>query len=304
MRKRNPFVRSIGKPVKVFTDAENVGVYFLSTGSIDGNTNPIDIQEGQRKEAELGAILLDAVDNLATQKGISREDARQYFQSREINGSTVAALNPIDYLSSDERVRFFTLSQDAQELPERVATVFCQHRLLYTIHILQDVPISSNLAFISEPWFDVQVGQVFKFEQTTLKVVSPYNPNTGTIGIQSISTHLAAQSEGHLLKPNGKEFVTGDPGWSDEQTKELSVMSSSVAGGQIQAIYQFYLKEAGRLTDTVDTEMGESQNQNLENSQTVPASIGENSTGSVVTTESQTSMNGSESKTLVLAQNG
>jgi hypothetical protein len=302
MRKRNPFVRSQGTPVKVFTDPDGVGVHFLSTGSIDGNTNPIDVQEAQRKEAEIAAILLDAVDNLAKEKNVSRNEARELFKSQEIDGTQVEGLNPIDYLSSEERILFFKLSQETQELPNKIATIFCQHRLLYTIHLTQAADQGTTTLFINEPWFDMQVGNWFKFDNTLIKVLQPYNPDTDTIGVQALSTALNVDAEAHLLQSNRRDFVVGDSSWTDKQTQELSVMSSD-GDGQIQAIYQFYLKEAGRLTE--DETEGESQQQTtLEPLPSLPASIGQNSTANVVTTGSQSLMIGSDTRILETAQIG
>lgn len=298
MRTRSPFQSLKQEVISVVSLPDGGSVYFVSVGWIEPNISPVPVQEKQRKQAQITALILEAAETLAREKKISPEEARGlFFPSSE---GTAIALNPLDYLNTEQKVIYFSLVTESEEVPLRVATLMMQYRLAYEIVVTEPAKAKSKQLSIKEPWFAVEVGScLFKFDSFVVQITEPYDPESGMIGVTALPGALEVGATGFLLKPDRKTYVMGDPSWSEEQTRELSLENADGSESQISAIYKFYLRESGKLQDEVEPQReGKSQSKKQASlssvSQTV--STGTSSIGESSPTASE--MNGSVPKTL------
>lgn len=287
--RRSPFSALKQEVVPVVTAPDGSCVWFVSTGSIDPNTNPIPLQDKQKKQAEVTALILQASDELARQRGITSEEARGlFFPDKEDKVSI--ALNPMDYLTFEEKAKYFALVGESEQVPITVATLFMQHRLAYDLVLTENAKAKSRQLYVKEPWFDLVRGQVFKFEGFDIQITEPYDAESKSIGVTAIAGPLSAGAVGFLLKPNHKDYAMGDKSWTEEQTMSLSLENADGSESQIQAIYKFYLRESGKLTED-DSEKKSLPPTSEETSKSISSlslSTGECSTGECNLTESTT----------------
>lgn len=302
-RRLNQFVAALKQtPVPVVPLPDGRHIWFISTGAVDANIKPISQQEVDRKAAEIMVLQLDAADNLAAKLGLSPEDARERFVDKEVDGVVIKALNPIDYLSTEARKAYFVLSSELREMPTQVASRMIRYRVAYQLEVAETAKVKAKQLYIHEPWFYPEAGDRFKFDKFTVTITEPYDPESGSVGIQPLPGELSAGDVGFQLRADGYSYKMGDREWDDENNDQLS-LEDSRGKSQIDYIYEFYQKEAGRDLPGEDEE-GKSATANsekaLEPSSKVPLLTGENSTGESKATELE--MNGSAPTILETAQ--
>ncbi len=242
-------------PVPVLPRPDDCSVYFISTGSIDGNLCPLEFQDEEReKQSKISMILFAASRVLAKEKGISPEDGRDLLFGRNADGSTsTVAINPIDYMSYEEGQDYLRLAGDAATAKMGMVTRLLRHRVAFELVVSQPCKAKSKQLFIQAPWYlekkAIQVGQCFKFGAFSVQVTEPYDPDSESIGVTALAGSLEAGAVGFLLKSDNKTYAMGDTTWTDEETRSLSLVNSDGSESQIDLIYNFYLKEAGRLAE-------------------------------------------------------
>lgn len=290
--KLNPFGRIDIKPVLVVATPSG-GIYFGSKNAIDPNTSPISLQEKQKKQREITLLILSAAETLAEEKQITPEEAREMlFPKTTDAGVEVQQVSLFDYLSKEQQDQYLALTQEAAEIPLKVATLMIRHRMLYSITLKSDAKAKAKQIEIQEPWFDFSVGDSFKFGDVVVKTVGSYDPESGLVDVEPLPVALKTEDTGFLLKDNKKSFVMGDLSWTEEQTKDLTSDCADGSISQIDAIYKFYLSEAGMLGTEDEGKLLSSQSDSNENksepssTQTVLTgldSIGDYNTSDVLT---------------------
>lgn len=240
-------------PTPVLPLPDDRSIYFISTGSIDGNLCPLEFQDEEReKQGKISMILFAASRALAKEKGISPEDGRDLLFGRNADGSPSAvAINPIDYMSYEEGQDYLRLVGDAANAKMGMVTRLLRHRVAFEIVVSQPCKAKSKQLFIKTPWYldkkAIQVGQCFKFPAFNVQVTEPYDPESESIGVTVLAGNLEPSAVGFLLKADNKTYEMGDRTWTEEETRSLSLVNSDGSDSQIDLIYNFYLKEAGRL---------------------------------------------------------
>jgi len=305
--KKNPFgsIKETPAPVVKIGDGS---IWFLRRGCIEPNTNPIALQEKQQKQAEISVLILEAAENLAKEKGVTPEQAREMLFPREVDGVTVEPVNLLDFLTEGQKTRYFALVNEAADIPLKVATLMIRHRILYSITLSEPAKLKATQIYVDEPWFDVTPGQTYKtLDGVLIRCTAPYDPETGAIGIDAMATALPAGSLAFLTRADGKFWERGNPEWTDEQTQEfLTLESADGSPSQIDQIYRFYLEESGRAAvEEAPVDEGKPQTQSrskkqpsLESSNQIQ-SIGEESSGDCNISDAQ--MNGSAQTSLEAA---
>jgi hypothetical protein len=240
--KFNPFGKQTTTLVPV-TQHENGRKVWFAKQQITPDTNPVDLQELQRKQARISSLLFVAGNELSRQKDITTEDARKMFfpqtlpnpkygeASQPKSIQVEAELNFIDYLSEAQLEEFLMLQNEAAALPVLSATVFLQNRLAF------DMPVSiggTGSMKTEGLWFELAPGDRVKFGDKTVTVLSVDESGTDFAEVKfSESTSVSMGEVGFLVDAKG-DYVLGDSSWDEAQTR--SVLSVS----QINAIYQFY----------------------------------------------------------------
>ncbi|MBW4580686.1 MAG: hypothetical protein KME42_14065 [Tildeniella nuda ZEHNDER 1965/U140] len=249
MRSRSPFASLKQEIRPVVTMPDGAIVYFVSTGSIDPNTSPVSIQEKQRKQARINALILEAIETLAVRQGITSEQARSLIFPDDKEKGTAIEVNPLSYLNLEQKTEYFGLTAEAAELPLLAATLMMRFRVAYDLTLLEPVEGKARKLYVREPWYEISVGAVFKFDQLKVSITEPYDAEDGSIGIAQIDTVLPVGAAGFLLNSDRKTYAMGDPFWTIEHTKELSLENADGSDSQIQSIYNFYLRESGQFVE-------------------------------------------------------
>ena len=303
---KNPFLSLKQEPVPVVKRPDGTFVHFISTGYISPDTNPIALQEKQKKQAQMTVLFLEASEEMARRKGISSEQAREMFSpKRSSTGETTIVTDPLDYLNTDQKILYFSLAAESEEIPIVVATLMMRSRLAFDIVLSEPAKAKAKQLYTNEPWFDVHVGDCFKFGSVRIQVAEPYDPESGAIGVTAIASPLEVGSVGLLLNSDRKTYHMGNRDWLEQDTRSLSLETADGSESQITAIYKFYLKEAGKLVVEDEKEAegkSEIKNQPLLNSSNAIALTGEASTGESSPIKLQT--NGSAPKTLEAVPTG
>jgi hypothetical protein len=216
----NPFGKQVVELLPVTQNADGRKVFFAKM-PITPDTNPVDLQDLQRKQARITSLLFSAANRLAAERGILPEDARSMFfeQVDPVTGVKTTALNFIDFLTESQMEEFLILQGEAEGLPIACTTVF-------DLPILDVTPDGGYK--VDSLWFDVEPGDQYKIDGAVVTVVSvngdivKFNPgaivHVGSVGF--------ALSDG--------EYLLGDVSWSEQQTRSMLSME------QINAIYRFY----------------------------------------------------------------
>lgn len=298
MLRRNPFGSVTVKPTQVVQVGDR-WVWLGAKGAIDPNTNPIDLQQKQKQQADLSVLLFKASRKLADKLGIEMDEAQKLFFAQDGVSEQIT-----NYLSDDEFKEYLALAGVAAEVPIIATTLMIRHRILYDVVVAADAKPKSKQVQILEPWFDLAAGDFLRTPSGGfLKVAEPYDSESGFIGVEPLPQAVKEGETLFLMEFGSRtQLKIGDQSWEDEDTKNLSLETSDGSESQIQAIYKFYLKECGRLAEEQpDAEQSEgkaltSGSQTLSDMPNQNQSTGENSTGESSPTVCE--MNGSTPKTL------
>jgi hypothetical protein len=274
----NPFGKQIVELLPVTQNADGRKVFFAKM-PITPDTNPVDLQDLQRKQARITSLLFSAANRLAAERGILPEDARSMFfeQVDPVTGVKTTALNFIDFLTESQMEEFLILQGEAEGLPISCTTVFFQNRLAFDLPILDITPDGYK---VDSLWFDVEPGDQYKIDGAVVSVVSVKDDivkfNEGAI------VHVGAV--GFALNGEG-DYLLGDVSWSEQQTRSMLSMD------QINAIYRFYDEclNGGNSSSDDTGKQKESQTSNGLPTSTTPSLPigGEESTPNVAHLESQ-----------------
>lgn len=329
---RSPFQALKQEPVPVVPLPGGRWVYFISTGAIDANTSPISLQEKKRKQAMLTALIMGASDKLAKELGVSTTEARKLMsgvggdrakhwerlpEAKQLHYLSVlkamredqiltetelkdlsnferaeVVYDPLDYLDQEQKQAYFELASESEEIPGIVATLMMKYRLAYDLTITDSVKAKSTQLYVHEPWFVIEVGDIFKFGSFSVSITSPYDPDSGSVQVAPIASGLEAGTIGFLLKKDGS-YAMGDPYWTEEDTKGLSISRSDDSLSDVEAIYRFYRREAGEIIDLEEELEGkqsasQSKQKSLTSTSNQNRSTGTESTGKSNPMESRT----------------
>lgn len=236
-------------------------VYFAKMPTTP-DTDPIDLQELQRSQAKISALIFAASARLAAERGISSEDARTLFFTTASENVDVVAVNFMDYLNTGETEELLLLQGMRPGFQQKVATMMMQRRLAFQIQVQ-----SQNGLFhqIEDPWFDVNPGDSFRFGLEVVSVKSTGDAIEFSKPIQSGEIGFLSTREG--------EYILGDPNWSEAQTRTMSIE-------QIAAIHKFYEGDESHVPE--DTGKPDSTT-SIDSSTPKQLTGGDESTQSVVT---------------------
>ncbi len=282
----NPYGKQIIELVPV-SEHENGNKVWFAKMPITPDTNPVDVQDLQRKQARVTSLLFVAANKVAVERNIPPEDARAlFFPQRQEDGTETVPLNFIDYLSQTQMEEFLMLQSEAAGLPIACATMFLKRRLAFELTLSDAV---ENGYYIETPWFDITAGDKFKFDSNVVTVAK-------------IDDDIVYFNDGAVVKPNTTgfllddkgEYLLGDESWTEEQTKSMLSIQ------QIDAIYRFYDE---CLNAKSEGKQKQRPSKTSENMPTVQPSIGgEMSTQSAVLSESQPKTIDSPTETLAIVQ--
>jgi len=294
-------------------------IWFARVGSITPDINPVDQQEREKKKARITALLFEAGDELARQRGISSEDARQlFFPKITKDGQEVTPINFFDYLSKNDKAELLLLQSETQDIEIMAATLFMQYRLAYEIVVTEDAKAKTRQLYIKDSWFDVQVGDTYKTQEgLIIEVTEAYDPESGSIGILPVGA-IESGTIAFLYNKVRHSYTLGDKDWTVENTRQFMTTSTGMGDEdrQIQLLYHFYQEEAGlrkpeaatkpEEMESVDTSEGNEletmPDKPLLITATQPLSIGDGSTSDYNTWDAETS--GSTARTLALSPTG
>jgi hypothetical protein len=241
--KKNPFGRTKAEIVPLYIPGEKT-IYLQRVGAITPNVSPVDLQDLIRKRAEITAIVLESLSNYQKQEKVDEQTARdKFFPSQMDSNTAIVAANPMDYLSIESRTRLLELQSDnsvsADEgtvslMQIRAATLLLKYRLAYEVAVTEPSNDSRYLK-VEEPWFDINFGDRVRFSGCELTVSEPYNPDKESIGFQGSAQMVEPGSVGFLVR--GKNFVIGNPEWSEEDTKQYCSIAT------IKMLWAFYEAE-------------------------------------------------------------
>jgi hypothetical protein len=316
--KKNPYGSNKVELVPV-VQMDDRSIWFAKVGSITPDINPVDQQEREKKKARITALLFEAGDELARQKGISPEDARQlFFPKLTKDGQEVTPLNFFDYLSKDDKAELLLLQSETQDIEIMAATLFMRYRLAYEIVVTENSHAKARQLYVQDPWFDVHVGDTYKTQNgLVIEITEAYDPESGSIGILPVDA-IEAGTIAFLYNKVRHSYTLGDKDWTVDDTRQFMTTSTGLGDEdrQIQLLYHFYQEEAGlrkpgavieseaqELADTSEgNELETMPDKPLQITATQPLSTGVGSTSDYNTWDAET--NGSTAKTLVLSPTG
>jgi len=241
-------LRTIPTPVLTLPDDT---IYFISTGGVDGNIYPVSFQEEEReKQAQITMLLFQSSRNLAKDRSITPEVALDQMMARD--GEVI---NPLSYLDDAAGKTYLRLVSENAKLKQEMVGNLIRHRIAFHVSVSQACKAKSKQLFIKYPWFlemeirAIEVGRCIKFPDFNVQVTEPYDPESESIGVTAIAGTLEAGAIGFLLKADNKTYAMGDPTWTSEETQSLTLVNADGSKSQIDQIYDFYLKESGKLSE-------------------------------------------------------
>jgi hypothetical protein len=286
----NPFGKQAVELLPVTQNADGKNVWFAKM-PITPDTNPVDLQDLQRKQARITALLFAAANRLAAERGILPEDARNlFFEQTSADGIKSTALNFIDFLSESQMEDFLILQGEAEGLPVACTTVFFQNRLAFDLPIID---VTAEGYKVSLPWFDVEIGDQYKIDGVVVTVTGVRDD----IVAFNAGAMINVGSVGFLLNGEG-DYLLGDASWSEQQTR------SQLSIDQINAIYRFYDECLNGVSekDGLEGKAATPESNSSSSSTTQSPLIGGESTPNVALLESQPRMTDSIIETLATVQ--
>lgn len=265
--KRSPYGKVKVEIVPVTVDGSDT-VYFAKM-PITPDTDPVDVQTLQRRQAKVSALISVASNRLAQERKISPDDARSLFFSTPAEGVEASSVNFMDYLSSEEIENLLLVQSERPDFYITSATMMMQRRLAFDVTVTGSSESSHTL---KDSWFDLVKGDRIQFGDQIIEVAK-----TGST--VEFSAPIPAGSIGFLVKPDG-DYLLGDPNWSEAQTRSFLSLD------QIAAIHQVYEASASGATEEEGKQIPPLEDQpspSIDTSTQIQSTGGETSTQNAVT---------------------
>jgi hypothetical protein len=244
---------------------DDVGVlHLIKRWGISPDENPVELQEGINKQVRLMLLVEKATKRLADEKGISKPEARNKLfaapvKKADADGDEAVAvemdeeISLYDYLDQAETVELMGLQGDTDTVAIRAASLLIQHRVVYPVELLEDVPeaVGPTEALVKPLGFEVPREAKFKFihgfAATTVETAIGSREGSEKIVFKGVKTPLKAGWIGYLIDPETNKVKRGAD-WTEADTKEY------LTNTLIRAVYDFYRVESGGLPDIKELE--------------------------------------------------
>lgn len=244
---------------------KDVGVlHLIKRWGIAPDENPVELQEGINKQVRLMLLVEKATKRFSEEKGISKGEARSKLFAAPVkkadDGEAVAVetdaddISVYDYLDQAEVTELIGLQGDTDTVAIRAASLLIQHRVVYPVELLEDVPesIGPVEAKVKPIGFDIPRESKLKFVHGFAATIVSTAGTVAKEGSEVIvlagpKTALKAGWVGYLIDSETDKVKRGAD-WTEEDTKEY------LTNTLIREIYNFYRAESGGLPDVEDLE--------------------------------------------------
>lgn len=303
-----PFLKSPKQEIVAIGNDEIGIIHLLKKGGVSPNEKPPELEESQKRAAEIQWLMIDAARRIAQKEGISSKEARK----RIFGGATVDETTDVldkeendglaiyDYLTKEEAQMLLNQRDIASEIAIATTTLLIQHRVARPVRVSTTAKSGAKKIEIDPLGFPIPAHSELKFGHVKVSVTEAQEVGSEAIATDALPHNLPAGKIGYLVDPDTGKELLGDPEWTKDDTRAV------ITEELIRAIHEFYELESQGIRELPEDESDEKK---LKSSSTssLPTStenpqIGQESTGESNPSESQ--MNGSAPKTLATSLSG
>lgn len=238
MRKFSPFLKSPKFEIAKVGNELTGYIYLLKKNGLSPCENPVDLQKASKRQAKVTALILEAIKNYAELHGLTEGEAREAMFSE----NNAVAMNPVDYLTMEQKESYFEHVDQVKTLPYKAATLMLRYRAVYPVELVANAKSNSTSLQVAPIGFSAAVGDRIRFEGgVTVELTAKVSEGADLLPIKPLESNLTSGKVGYLIDFETGSEKYGFPDWSDKDTAEFLLEN------QVQALFNFYKSETGEL---------------------------------------------------------
>lgn len=243
---------------------EEIGsIYLLKRDRLKVRENPVAIQEADRRQAKVIALIGTAVSRLASEKNMTEEEANECFFPSAQNGVTVMPReNLTAWLNLQEKTEFYEVNSTLST-KYAVATLFIQCRLGWHVEVTEPAKAKAASLEVAPLRWEMPIGSRIQFNGFTAELTEAAELDAEILYVKPLPQKVD-RSVGFLVDPVTNHPKVGMDDWTDRDTSDLDE-------AHVDAIYAFYQEQSGLTRQRSE---GKQPSQNSEDLPNQSRSIG------------------------------
>ena len=228
--------------IKAIGDKE-IGTIWLEKRGYVCAGERYDIEECASSKKKVKVIVTSLIDKIATDRGISFEDAQGLLSPKEIDGVVVDESGSIlrAYPNEFADLEYWSALSNLSEA-EQITTIFIRHRHAYPIEFSEQAAINdTHLNIITpdleeEDMINLKDKSIIQVGNTQVVVSGNHAASVDEISVLPIAGSINSGDVGFLMAGRGKRYLLGLKNWTSQKTKTLHE-------GLVPLVYEFYQNE-------------------------------------------------------------